>query len=626
MGSTDRARPRRRWRIAAIGIVIAVAGLFAALPWVLSTTVGRRLLKSRADAILAPGSVEFASIRLAWFRPTEVSDVVLRDKRGTRVLAASRARFQLSLWQILFARPKSATLNLPEAELDIERLADGTINLVETLEPILRERPKRQLVITIEHGRLRFRDGALPEPVVSDEADITLDIAADPQPIAWSIALGHVSAGREPGRFVLTGSYSRLADRIEIGEVTVETAYGRFGGAGSIDQVSATAQADFKGSLEPDWTAIKAILVREVEPNARITGRPRAWRVAGAIPLSATGDDWLGGLHGELGIQLDALDIFGMRLGATALVVRAEGGRLTVDPIDTRLNDGILHLEPEWVRDSKGVLRLKLGPASTLENAVVNDEVSHRVLSYVAPVLDGATRVQGRVSVKRVEAEFPLFAAAEAPARVEGDVLFDDVRFLPGPLADELMSLFPNSDTTKPLLVLRDPISFRVAEGKVHQRGLTIPLGKVGSAALEGSVDFQKNLDLVARFRLNPPGPDKPLLTTILQTARFELPIRGTLDDPRIDVEGMKDRLKSMGSDLLDNSVVAGAGGLLRFLEQLPARRQARKLPLGPPAAGQPNQPAPMTAEERRRRRQERRLEKMEKKAQRRLERQQPPD
>lgn len=468
--------------------------------------------------------------------------------------------------------------------------------------------------------------GALPEPVVSDEAEIRLDIAADPQPIAWSIALDRVSAGKEPGRFTLKGNYSRLADRIEIGEVAVETAYGRFGGSGSIDRVRTVPQVNFQGSLEPDWPALNAVMVREVEPNARIAGQPRTWRLAGAIAVPATGDDWLGGLHGELGIQLDALDVFGMRLGATALVVRAKGGRLTVDPIDTRLNDGVLHLEPEWVRDRAGSFRLKLGPASTLENAVVNDEVSHRVLSYVAPVLDGATRVQGRVSVKRVDAEFPLLGAAKAPVRVEGDVLFDDVRFLPGPLADDLMSLFPNSDTTRPLLVLRDPISFRVAEGKVHQRGLTIPLGQVGSAALEGSVDFQKNLDLVARFRVNPPGPDMPVLATILRTARFELPIRGTLDDPKIDVEGMKERLRSMGSDLLDNSVVAGAGGLLRFLEQVAARRQARKPPAGPPEVGQPNRPAPTTPEERRRLRQERRLERLEKKAQRRLERQKPSD
>ena len=104
-----------------------------------------------------------------------------------------------------------------------------------------------------------------------------------------------------------------------------------------------------------------------------------------------------------------------MRLGETAVVLRADGGRLRFDPIDARLNEGALHLEPEVVRAKDGPFRLKLGPASTLEDAVVNDEVSHRVLSYVAPVLDGATRVQGRVSVRRARRGIP--ARARRPGR-----------------------------------------------------------------------------------------------------------------------------------------------------------------------------------------------------------------
>ena len=134
------------------------------------------------------------------------------------------------------------------------------------------------------------------------------------------------------------------------------------------------------------------------------------------------------------------------------------------------------------------------------------------------------------MSVKRVDAEIPLFAANGSRARVEGDVLFDEVRFMPGPLADDLMGLFPNvgrgpavARAPRPDLACGSP------RGRSINAGSKIPLAKVGAVALEGSVDFQKNLDLVARFTFNPPRPDKPLLATILRTARLELPIRGTL-------------------------------------------------------------------------------------------------
>ena len=66
----------------------------------------------------------------------------------------------------------------------------------------------------------------------------------------------------------------------------------------------------------------------------------------------------------------------------------------------------------------------------------------------------------------------------------------------------------------------------------------------------------------MARFRVNPPRADRPVLAALLNNARFELPITGTLDDPRIDEEALKERLKSLGSDMLGNSIGAGADGI----------------------------------------------------------------
>jgi hypothetical protein len=178
------------------------------------------------------------------------------------------------------------------------------------------------------------------------------------------------------------------------------------------------------------------------------------------------------------------------------------------------------------------------------------------------------------------------------------------------------------------MLVLRDPISFRIADRKVYQHGLNVPLGRIGSVAMEGSVDFEKHLDLLARFRVNPPRADRPVLAALLNNARFELPIRGTLADPRIDQEELKRRLKSLGSDMLGNSVVAGAEGLMRLLEGLPRRREARKPPADAPEMARPQMPPPPrpSAEERKQMREQRRLERLEKKAQRRMRRGRPPE
>ena len=66
-----------------------------------------------------------------------------------------------------------------------------------------------------------------------------------------------------------------------------------------------------------------------------------------------------------------------------------------------------------------------MGPESSLDGAVVNDEVSHRVLSFAAPVLDGATRVEGRVSVKLADAYLPVLSIPEGIVFILGTQKLD---------------------------------------------------------------------------------------------------------------------------------------------------------------------------------------------------------
>ena len=451
------------------------------------------------------------------------------------------------------------------------------------------------------------------------------------------------------GSVVMSASagYAPKLDRLNLTELSLKAPYLQVEGSGLVRGLTSGVDVDLKGSINPDWKAIQALLAERVEPNARIAGRPRPWRVAGTLDgLPAL--DRMGSLEGEIGVQIDSLDVFGMRLSAVPVVLRAADGRLTIDPVDSKLNGGILHLEPELVRGKDGSTWLHLGRESSLEGAVINDEVSHRILSFAAPVLDGATRVQGRVSLVLADAYLPVLAPADAQARIEGDLLFDDVRFMPGPLADELLSVFQRE--RRPLAVLRDPIAVRIAGRKVYQEGLAIPVGNIASIGVNGSVDFDQNLDLVARFALTPPQSNVPVLSPILENVKFDLPIRGTLKKPKIDGEALKAHWKDVGTDLLGNSMEAGVNGLQRLLQGLPvrglrglippARRPAPPRPddavpddeqtprelevprtdhevLKPPA-GNIDRPAPLTPAERKKLREQRRQERLQKKADRR--------
>ena len=374
---------------------------------------------------------------------------------------------------------------------------------------------------------------------------------------------------------------AKKLERVDFSELAIVTPYGRIEGSGPVKELRGAPSFDLKGTFSPDWKALTERLARDVEPHASITGSPRAWRLAGTLP-DGGGKDLLGSVNGEFGLNLEQVDVFGMRLGRTALVVRADGGKVTIDPIDSTLNSGRLHLEPEVTHDKQGLAWVHLGSTSGLLDAVVNDEVSHRVLSFVAPVLDQATRVRGRVSLALTDAFFPLGGGPEIQPKIDGDVLFDAVEFMPGPLADQLIGIFRQE--RRPLLVLRDPVSIRIVGRTIYQEGLIIPLGNVAAIGIDGTVDFDQNLNLVASFAVAPLRKEIPVLSEILANTQLQVPITGTLKNPRINGDAIAERLKNMGVNMLDTVIGAGVNGLGRILQGGPgAGRGGRPRDFFPP-------------------------------------------
>ncbi len=765
---------RRKLATAGLGVVVLAAGVLVAAPWLARLPAVQRRIAARANAILAPSSVSFEAVRFAWLGPTEIDHPILRDAQGTVMVDAPRAVFTWTLLDIGLGRIGPATLKLPSAKLDLERAADGTINLYETLRPVLSDHPRWPLTIDVRAGRLQFADASWDAPFEADRADVLLDLGHGWSPIAWTIGLGR--SGPEADRIAIEGRFSRseyddqgrhdvrlnvsspgwplwrgaaaggridaerlagrwridanlaflgltpgdlgkqpvlaklalaggdpgwTAEGIEIGSpwgslkgngrlehaggrstigldlvaassaagrapaavklaadvvhkaglwtigldlkaatnapdenlavngqavydlaaerLTLKTLeilapYVRIEGSGSIDHAQ-TAKVDLKGLIDPDWDALTQRLAARIEPGARIAGGPRPWRLAGPLtrPWSASSLD---GLEGEIGARVQELDVFGLKLARTDLVARLANGRVAIDPIEARLNGGRLHLEPEVVQEKTGDWSVRLTESSYLDRAAVNEDVSHRVLAYVAPVLEGATRVEGQVSFRTKDARFPI-GGSKPPMAVEGNLLFHELRFLPGPLAADLFRLFRSEP--RPLLVLRDTLQVQVSDRSVRQQGLKIPMGDLASVGLEGEVGFDRSLDLLASLAIEPrPGRPLPM------GAKLSIPIKGTLDQPRIDTTAMQDKLKSFGADLLENGLSIGIGGLGRLLEGLPDRPFEglfRGRPGVPGPDLRPASPPGETAQERRRLREERRQERLEKKAQKRQER-----
>jgi translocation and assembly module TamB len=248
-----------------------------------------------------------------------------------------------------------------------------------------------------------------------------------------------------------------------------------------------------------------------------------------------------------------------MELGAAAVVLRLAGGTAVFDPIATTLNGGQVAVAADLLLDDPEALWLRLGRGTRIEDAAINDAVSNDVLSYIAPVLSRASRVAGRVSLAVEEAAIPL--VGDGSLRANGQLVFKDVVFQPGPFAGEIVAL---TGRPVPSLSLQQPLQLQIAGGRVEQSGLSIPLANGLKASLEGSVGFDKTVAMRASVPVTPEmlGGNAAVGRYVAGT-NITLPIGGTVSHPVIDRSGLRVALKEAARSMVKRGVQAEAGRLL---------------------------------------------------------------
>ena len=211
-------------------------------------------------------------------------------------------------------------------------------------------------------------------------------------------------------------------------------------------------------------------------------------------------------------------------------MLRSRNGKLAFDPISTTLNEGHIRLEPEVDLDAPGGPILRLAKNSNIRDARINDEVSKRVLAYVAPVLDQATRASGFVSVDLDHAEFPLGPGRGRQPRSRGRSSSRTSSSPPGRSPTKSWER-PRPARPQPQARPARDLDHRRRPG--NQRGMTIPVGDLpGSSWPAGSISTARSR---SRQPSRSPGDARQQTAPVRHAAgtKVRLPISGTLDLPR---------------------------------------------------------------------------------------------
>jgi translocation and assembly module TamB len=245
------------------------------------------------------------------------------------------------------------------------------------------------------------------------------------------------------------------------------------------------------------------------------------------------------------------------------LIVRCAGRQIAVDPISTGLNGGRLELKPQVVLDDPAGPSLRLLPGSEIRDVEIDDEVSRRILAYFVPVLHNSTQVRGRLTAAFDRAEFPLVSDPRRSMSAAGRLAFQDLTYGPGSFGQQLATLA--SRNRPPKVRINQTITFEVANGRVRQEGLKIPVAPGAQIELAGSVGFDSTLHLrasvpVTRAMLGIKGP----AGEAAGNTRIDVPIGGTLSNPSIERRALQVGLREAGRALIRSGAVNGAADALK--------------------------------------------------------------
>ncbi|MEO1497642.1 MAG: hypothetical protein AAFV43_10870 [Planctomycetota bacterium] len=375
--------------------------------------------------------------------------------------------------------------------------------------------------------------------------------------------------------------------------VASETVTGSAGG--SIADVERLAGVRLSGGVQYDLEKLSPVLWPQLADSVRLFGKDTArFQInsdadsadtlpapsslpapAGvATPPGGAAPSGLASLTGRIDAPWQGADLFGLAVGPGKLGATLGGGVLRVEPIRVRVGDAGQINAQAAARLAPPPRYAELAPGPLVTDVSISQEVSERVLKFIAPVLADATRADGRFSISLAELRAPIDRPELSRARGQLDV--HSVQVLPGPSIAELVQLVRQirgvvrdgveglaDSNQRPIVTMSDRvIDFTMADGRIYHRGLEFFVGDA-LVTSEGSVGVDETLDLLVRVPIQEAWvQQRPVLLGGLRGQSIDIPVGGTFDKPEID----RDAFRRISRDLLQSAAQGALDGLLRGL------------------------------------------------------------
>lgn len=306
--------------------------------------------------------------------------------------------------------------------------------------------------------------------------------------------------------------------------------------SGVVQDCAGEARAELGGSVLCDWQKLAPLLRQVFSEEIQIVGKERRpWRLTGPLRGNSL-HDLAQQLELDAGSHVASLRVCDFDFGPAELAAHWRDGAIQFEPIECSFQSGQVRVQPV-ICFRQGMPLLHVHEGRVIDQVAIDPKLCDWILRYVDPLGTISRNLQGHLSLEIEELEIPLTRDGLDRGSLSGRLLLDDVQFAPEQSLREILTAagiaFQRSIRTS------QTINIRLRDGRVYHSGLALPIGNDqvtmdGWVALDHTINIRVSLPVTEEML----GKDKRLYR-LLRGQRIELPVTGTLENPKVSEESL---------------------------------------------------------------------------------------
>lgn len=360
-------------------------------------------------------------------------------------------------------------------------------------------------------------------------------------------ALSETLLWEEPqARVSVDGNYTIATGAIDLPSLQLQTEWLAYGGSAVLTQLPQGSQFQSRGEITYDAASVAQRLRPYTGGNLTVEGqRTQPLEISWT---STPNSQWAESLQAKSSIGWDRANVIGIDIGNADVPIVIENGKFA-SKASFPVSQGTLR----WNLDgdlAAPVMVIRQAPERVIENVAITRQMCQGWLKYVTPLLADVTSIQGNLSLDIDRAE--IMPTDWAKQTVAGKLHVHGAAVGPGPLADQLLVLVQQirnlrrgagatdggGQPTSWLQLPEQSIGFAVDQGRVAHRDMQIQAGDV-VITTSGSVGVDGSLELFAAVPIQKEWVDKTPALQSLAGQQIQVPIRGTIQRPQLDMSGL---------------------------------------------------------------------------------------